>query len=508
MRSPDGDDAHRRASSSAVCVGDTTTRGSDSRCCSASRKGGLKAWFRARKAQLKSALSSTGSVKYTFQRKRQGPKARRRLLRKTSSRFDAPPDTAIEDGPIVGKAHVSTAGLRRRKNLARPRSLSALFHFCVVLLIAAAFLGRGCMVLSGAPGSNAGEPTAHGYANATHGASAEVAACHFPYFQRYSGACVSRGRVNGQTFYYHVPRFTTGYVVLIHGAGVGRAEDWFVRINRIPIMKQLISYGFAVSSVQSVAQWTMMSRRQDLTNQDQAFWQLVAARGMDPSVPVFAVCVSRGCQYQGWMAEMLFLQGRPLAAQYFSMPWGVTPGFFLRSPPRMPPTIAAIGGTDGVPLVNTRRDLEPWVAAMRMRGIEARLFVNDEGAVDACFHTLCRMPEAGGLGVSRELVRELTHAGVLDAAGSIVVDLPMMQGTENPSERMVAEACARVDVIRDWPATSHQGPAVDWVFQELSEVQGGHRHTSDFDHAVLDLFVKHTVYGEILREAREEERWW
>ena len=174
----------------------------------------------------------------------------------------------------------------------------------------------------------------------------------------------------------------------------------------------------------------------------------------------------------------------------------------------MPPTIAAIGGTDSVPLVNTRRDLEPWVAAMRMRGIEARLFVNDEGAVDACFHTLCRMPEAGGLGVSRELVRELTHAGVLDAAGSIVVDLPMMQGTENPSERMVAEACARVDVIRDWPATSHQGPAVDWVFQELSEVQGGHRHTSDFDHAVLDLFVKHTVYGEILREAREEERWW
>ena len=49
--------------------------------------------------------------------------------------------------------------------------------------------------------------------------------CVFPYFRRYTGACVSHRHVNGVSFYYHVPDFTTGYVVLIHGAGVGRSED-------------------------------------------------------------------------------------------------------------------------------------------------------------------------------------------------------------------------------------------------------------------------------------------
>ena len=49
--------------------------------------------------------------------------------------------------------------------------------------------------------------------------------CVFPYFKEYTGACVSHRYVNGQSLYYHVPKFVTGYVVLIHGAGVGRSED-------------------------------------------------------------------------------------------------------------------------------------------------------------------------------------------------------------------------------------------------------------------------------------------
>ena len=101
------------------------------------------------------------------------------------------------------------------------------------------------------------------------------------------------------------------------------------------MMKRLINDGFAVAAVQSVAQWTMLTRQRDLTNQDQAFWQIVRETGMSPDVPVFAVCVSRGCQYQGWMAETLWRQRRPLRAQYMSIPWGVTRQFLARSAQRM-----------------------------------------------------------------------------------------------------------------------------------------------------------------------------
>ena len=263
------------------------------------------------------------------------------------------------------------------------------------------------------------------------------------------------------------------------------------------MMKRLINDGFAVAAVQSVAQWTMLTRQRDLTNQDQAFWQIVRETGMSPDVPVFAVCVSRGCQCQGWMAETLWRQRRPLRAQYMSIPWGVTRQFLARSAQRMPPTIVAIGEADTVPMVNTRAQLQPWVDAMRANGVEANLYVNKARNVDDCFHTLCRMPHTGGREMTRELVQEMRSQGVIDEEGRIIIPLPAMQGVENPYERLIVDAYMGVNYLRDWPVFSFAGPMIDWIYQELSELQGGHRHTSDFDTAVLNTFLRHSKYGEI-----------
>jgi hypothetical protein len=326
--------------------------------------------------------------------------------------------------------------------------------------------------------------------------------CFFPYFKQYTGACVAHRYIYGQSFYYHVPKFTTGYVVLIHGAGVGRSEDWFVRINRIPMMKKFIDNGFAVCAVQSVAQWTMLTRQRDLRNQDGAFWEIVRETGMDPNVPVFAVCVSRGCQYQGWMAETFDLQRRPIKAQYMSIPWGVTRQFLARSSDRMPPTIVAIGGEDNVAMVNTAAEMSPWIDAIRARGVEANLFINRKRNVDQCFHSLCKFPQTGGLGMTRELVREMQSQGVIDASGSIIIPLPAMQGVENPYERLIVDAYMGVNYLRDWPIFSFDGPMIDWIYQELSELQGGHRHTSDFDPAVVNMFLRQSTYGQINSLAR------
>lgn len=322
--------------------------------------------------------------------------------------------------------------------------------------------------------------------------------CFFPYFKKYAGACVSHRYVNGQSFYYHVPKgLVTGYVVLIHGAGVGRSEDWYVRINRIPMMKRLIDYGFAVSAVQSVAQWTMLTRQRDLRNQDAAFWQIVRETGMDPSLPVFAVCVSRGCQYQGWMAETMELQRRPLKGQYMSIPWGVTRQFLARSAPRMPPTIVSVGGSDTVPLVNTPEQIGPWIDEIRGRGVEANLRINRRRNVSDCFHTLCKMSDTGGLRMTKKLVTEMRAKGVIDDNGAIIIPLPAMQGNENPYERLIVDAYMGVNYLQDWPVFSFDSPMIDWIYQELSELQGGHRHTSDFDDAVLNMFVRQTVYGRL-----------
>ena len=52
----------------------------------------------------------------------------------------------------------------------------------------------------------------------------------------------------------------------MHGGGVGRAEDWFVRINRLNFAKILIQQGFAVSSYQSLNQWSPRGFRADRRN--------------------------------------------------------------------------------------------------------------------------------------------------------------------------------------------------------------------------------------------------
>ena len=87
--------------------------------------------------------------------------------------------------------------------------------------------------------------------------------------------------------------------------------------------------------------------------------------------------------------------------------------------------------------------------------------------------------------------------GVIDEEGRIIIPLPAMQGVENPYERLIVDAYMGVNYLRDWPVFSFAGPMIDWIYQELSELQGGHRHTSDFDTAVLNTFLRHSKYGEI-----------
>jgi hypothetical protein len=202
------------------------------------------------------------------------------------------------------------------------------------------------------------------------------------------------------------------------------------------------------------------------------------------------------------MAETFDLQRRPIKAQYMSIPWGVTRQFLARSSDRMPPTIVAIGGEDNVAMVNTAAEMSPWIDAIRARGVEANLFINRKRNVDQCFHSLCKFPQTGGLGMTRELVREMQSQGVIDANGSIIIPLPAMQGVENPYERLIVDAYMGVNYLRDWPIFSFDGPMIDWIYQELSELQGGHRHTSDFDPAVVNMFLRQSTYGQINSLAR------
>ena len=180
-----------------------------------------------------------------------------------------------------------------------------------------------------------------------------------------------------------------------------------------------------------------------------------------------------------------------------SIPWGVTRQFFARSADRMPPTIVSVGGSDTVPLVNTADEVNPWVAAIRGRGVQAHLFVNEQKVVDDCFHTLCEMPRTGGREMTKQLVKEMKQVGVLDESGAIVVPLPAMQGIENPYERLIVDAYMRVNHLQDWPVFSFNRPMIDWIYQELSELQGGHRHTSDFDEFVIAMFLKQTIASDI-----------
>ena len=99
--------------------------------------------------------------------------------------------------------------------------------------------------------------------------------------------------------------------------------------------------------------------------------------------------------------------------------------------------------------------------------------------------------------MTKKLVTEMRAKGVIDDNGAIIIPLPAMQGNENPYERLIVDAYMGVNYLQDWPVFSFDSPMIDWIYQELSELQGGHRHTSDFDDAVLNMFVRQTVYGRL-----------
>ena len=107
------------------------------------------------------------------------------------------------------------------------------------------------------------------------------------------------------------------------------------------------------------------------------------------------------------------------------------------------------------------------------------------------------MPGTGGIETTSDLVKQMEREGVIDSDGAILIPLPAMQGNENPYERLVVDAYMAVNYLRDWPLFSFEGPMTDWIYQELSELQGGHRHSSDFDSAVINMFLRQTVYGRI-----------
>lgn len=168
----------------------------------------------------------------------------------------------------------------------------------------------------------------------------------------------------------------------------------------------------------------------------------------------------------------------------------------------MPPTIAAVGGTDTVPMVNGPLQLRPWIESIRNNGVEAQLFINNKVNVDDCFHTLCKMPGTGGKKMTKQLIKMMRNEGVLNDDGSIIISLPAMQGVENPYERMIIDAYMGVAYLQDWPFFSFSEPMIDWIYQELSELQGGHRHTSDFDNHVLNLFMNQTEFGHVLHNVK------
>lgn len=100
-------------------------------------------------------------------------------------------------------------------------------------------LGQGMLAVTAMAGPPADLPPAV-RAFAELGEALAEPDCAFPYFARFSGFCVRRRSVNGQAFYYYVPEpprgvraadgrsHIKGHAILLHGAGVGRAEDWCV----------------------------------------------------------------------------------------------------------------------------------------------------------------------------------------------------------------------------------------------------------------------------------------
>ena len=69
--------------------------------------------------------------------------------------------------------------------------------------------------------------------------------------------------------------------------------------------------------------------------------------------------------------------------------------------------------------------------------------------------------------------------------------LPNRQGVANPYEGFIMDAFLNVRTFCNWPLFSITGPMADWVYQELSELEGAHRHTSDFDPQVVRFFLSH-----------------
>ena len=318
--------------------------------------------------------------------------------------------------------------------------------------------------------------------------------CTFPYFARLSAACVAREQVGqGQIFYYHIPEKPRGHVILMHGGGVGRAEDWFVRINRLNFAKILIQQGFAVSAYQSLSQWNPRTFRADRRNIEDVSAKMRARGARGPAgeeLPEFAVCVSMGCRFLSWYGKQRASEGRPLAAQYYSMPWGMPDSDLHRDLRHTAPTFVAVGKNDDVPFTNTPASMDRFVQALRADGKDARLVVNPKSVCGECFHNLCKMPGVG-LNSTRALVRGLKDRGILDEQGKVAVLLPNRQGVANPYEALIMEAYLNVDAFVDWPLFSVSGPMVDWIYQELSELEGAHRHTSDFDKPAVRFFLAH-----------------
>ena len=317
--------------------------------------------------------------------------------------------------------------------------------------------------------------------------------CSFPYFAQLSAACVARERVDRQLFYYHVPPNPRGHVILMHGGGVGRAEDWFVRINRLDFAKTLIHQGFAVSAYQSMNQWGRSSYRADRDNLERVGATLRkrgALSATGEALPEFAVCVSAGCGFLSRYAKERATDGRPLQAQYFSMPWGISDRELLGNVPHTAPTFVAVGKNDEVPFTNSPASMGRFVTALREAGKDARMVINPKSAAGECFHNLCKMPGVG-MEDTRALVSGLKERGILDKRGEVAVVLPNRQGVANPYEGVIMDAFLNVRAFCDWPLFSITGPMVDWVYQELSELEGAHRHTSDFDAQVVRFFLSH-----------------
>lgn len=259
-----------------------------------------------------------------------------------------------------------------------------------------------------------------------------------------------------------------------------------MRINRVGLVRKLIRRGFAVSAIQSTNQWQPWGHYLDAANLDAAEDFLAAeAGGFAKGLPTVGVCVSRGCSFLHWLSKGT---ARDMRANYYSIPWGIDALALQTGLDALPPTLAAVGEQDRVPFSNTAVELTRFAQRMNALGKLSLVRVNREAPADECFHNLCLMPGVDA-GAVQALVRELRATGVLDAEGRVAVALPTMQGRENPFESLIMDAFISVESLGAWPLVSLTGPHLDWIYQELSELQAGHRHTSDFDAEVLDYFL-------------------